>query len=56
MSERHTMRKVREVLRLDSLGRSEREIAGAVGIGHTTVGAYVKRAKEAGLRWRTPSR
>jgi transposase len=51
MSERHTMRKVREVLRLDSLGRSEREIAGAVGIGHTTVGAYVKRAKEAGLRW-----
>ena len=52
MSERHTMRKVREVLRLDSLGRSEREIAGAVGIGHTTVGAYVKRAKEAGLGWK----
>lgn len=45
------MRKVREVLRLDSLGRSEREIAGAMGIGHSTVGAYVKRAKEAGLRW-----
>jgi transposase len=51
MSERHSMRKVREVLRLDSLGRSEREIAGALGIGHTTVGAYLKRAKEAGLRW-----
>jgi transposase len=51
MSERHTMRKVREVLRLDSLGRSEREIAGAVGIGHTTVGAYLARAEEAGLGW-----
>jgi transposase len=51
MSEHHSMRKVREVLRLDSLERSEREIAGALGIGHTTVGAYVKRAKEAGLRW-----
>jgi transposase len=51
MSERYTMRKVREVLRLDSLELSEREIAGSVGIGHTTVGAYLKRAKEAGLRW-----
>jgi IS30 family transposase len=51
MSERYTMRKVREVLRLDSLELSEREIAGSVGIGHTTVGAYIKRAKEAGLRW-----
>ena len=45
------MRKVREVLRLDSLERSEREIAGAVGIGKSTVGAYLARAEEAGLRW-----
>jgi transposase len=52
MSERHTMRKVREVLRLKhSLKRPEREIAGAVGIGHSTVGAYLARAKAAGLRW-----
>jgi transposase len=30
---------------------SEREIAGSVGIGHSSVGEYVKRAKEAGLDW-----
>jgi len=52
MSERYSMRKVREVLRLKHvLKRSEREIAAAVGVGHGTVGAYLKRAKEAGLRW-----
>jgi transposase len=52
MSERHSMRKVREVLRLKhSLKLGERAIAGSVGIGHSTVGEYLKRAKEAGLRW-----
>jgi transposase len=52
MSERHTMRKVREVLRLKHLFKlSEREIAGAVRIGHGTAGAYIKRAKEEGLTW-----
>ncbi len=52
MSERHTMRQVREVLRMThSLKRSEREIAAALAIGHTTVWDYVKRAEKAGLRW-----
>lgn len=51
MSERHSMRKVREVLRLKHLKLSERQIAAAVGIGHTTVGDYLKRATEAGLAW-----
>jgi transposase len=52
MSERHSMRKVREVLRLKhALGLSERQIAGSVGIGHTTVGDYLKRAVAAGLTW-----
>jgi transposase len=52
MSERHTMRKVREVLRLKhALGLSERQIAGSVGVGHGTAGDYVRRAKEAGLGW-----
>jgi len=52
MSEHHTMRQVREVLRLKhSLNRSEREIAVAVGIAHGTVGEYVRRARKIGLRW-----
>ncbi len=45
------MRKVREVLRLKHLKLSERQIAAAVGIGHTTVGDYLKRAVQAGLAW-----
>jgi transposase len=52
MSERHSMRKVREVLRLKhALKLSERQIAAAVGTGHTTVGDYLKRATRAGLTW-----
>ncbi len=46
------MRKVREVLRLKhTLALSERQIAGALGIGHGTVGAYLRRAVEAALTW-----
>jgi transposase len=46
------MRKVREVLRLKyALKLTERPIAEAVGIGHTTVNAYITRAKRAGLTW-----
>lgn len=52
MSERHSMRKVREVLRLKyEGGLSEREIERSVGIGRSTVNDYVERAKRAGLRW-----
>jgi transposase len=52
MSERHAMRKIREVLRLKhTLKLSERQIAGALGIGHATVGAYLRRAVEAALCW-----
>jgi transposase len=47
------MRKVREVLRLKHvLKLTERPIAEAVGIGHTTVNDYIKRAERAGLTWR----
>ena len=46
------MRKVREVLRLKHvLELTERPIAAAVGIGHTTVNDYIKRAERAGLTW-----
>jgi len=46
------MRKVREVLRLRHvLELSERPIAAALGIGHTTVNDYIQRAARAGLTW-----
>jgi transposase len=52
MSERHSMRKVREVLRLKyELGRRHREIAAAVGVARSTVSEYVARAVAAGLTW-----
>jgi transposase len=46
------MRRVREVLRLKHvLDLSERQIESAVGVGHGTVGAYIRRAAQAGLAW-----
>ena len=46
------MRKVREVLRLKHvLKLTERPIAAALGIGHTTVNDYIQRAERAGLTW-----
>jgi transposase len=43
------MRKIREVLRLKAAGRSQREIAQSVGIGQSTVGDYLARARRAGI-------
>jgi transposase len=52
MSERLSMRKIREVLRLKcESGRSHAEIAASVGIGESTVGDYLARARRAGLDW-----
>src|SRR5262245_56951515 len=51
MSERLSMRKVREVLRLKHQGRSRAEIAASIGIGESTVSGYVARAEKAGLTW-----
>lgn len=46
------MRKVREVLRLKyESGRSHAEIAASVGIGESTVGDYLARARRVGLEW-----
>ncbi len=49
------MRKVREVLRLrHASGASVRTIARAVGVGHTTVAEYLRRAAVIGITWPVP--
>lgn len=45
------MRKIREVLRLDSLGLSQRQIALSCCVGQATVSNYLKAAEQAGLKW-----
>src|ERR1700692_4282613 len=54
-TERLSMRKVREVLRLKhALGLSFREISDATGVGKTAVGEYVRRAAVIGITWPVP--
>ena len=48
------MRKIREVLRLKSLGLSERDIAKSCQISRSTINSYIGRAKVAGLSWPLP--
>jgi len=52
MSERHSMRKIREVLRLKyECGLGHRAISASVGISKGSVSEYVQRAEREGLRW-----
>jgi transposase len=52
MSERLSMRKIREVLRLKfEQGRGHREIAASCGIGVATVSEYLRRARDSGVGW-----
>jgi transposase len=52
---RLSMRKVREGLRLYwGQRRSLREVAQSLGMGHTTAGELILRAREAGLSWPLP--
>ena len=54
-TERLSMRRIREVLRLKyAQGLSERAIAASLGLGKGTVGAYLGRARTAGLTWPLP--
>ncbi|MBA3075479.1 MAG: winged helix-turn-helix domain-containing protein [Anaerolineae bacterium] len=49
---RLTMKKFKEVIRLKyEAGLSNRAIAGACKISNSTVGDYLKRAKNAGIGW-----
>jgi transposase len=45
------MRKIKEVLRLDSLGLKQRRIARSCSIGQSTVSEYLKTAEAAQLNW-----
>ena len=52
---RISMRKIKEVLRLKfEVGLTYEAISQSCNIGHTTVGEYLKRVKEAGLTWPLP--
>ena len=52
---RLSMRKIRELLRLKyECRRSHREIAASLGLAHSTVSEYLRRAAEAGVSWPVP--
>lgn len=53
-AERLSMRKIKEVLRLHGHGWANRQIARSVGIAHSTIREYLRRAKAAGLAWPLP--
>ena len=54
-AERLSMRKIREILRLHSLGLSGRTIARSLAVSSSTVVDYLARAKVAGLGWPLPT-
>ena len=51
MSERLSMRKIRELLRLKHNGRSQREIASSLSVAVGTVNGQLRRAKAMGVDW-----
>ena len=48
------MRKLKEVLRLDSLGLSQHQIARSCSISQSTVHEYVSAARAVGVKWPLP--
>lgn len=53
-AERLSVRKIKEILRLNSKGLSNREIGRICSIAHSTVANYLSRASAAGLKWPLP--
>jgi transposase len=56
MSERLSMRKIRELLRLKRNGRSQRQIASSLSVAVGTVCGQLRRAREAGVTWERAER
>jgi transposase len=48
------MRKIREILRMNALGLSTRQIGHSLQVARSSVGEYLKRAAAAGLSWPLP--
>src|SRR5665213_584216 len=53
-TQRLSMRRIREVLRLRQQGLTERVIARMLGVSNGVVHGYVRRARLAGLTWPLP--
>src|ERR1700724_283287 len=53
-TQRLSMRRIREVLRLRYQGLTERVIARTLGVSNGVVNGYVRRARRAGLAWPLP--
>jgi transposase len=53
-TERLSMRRIREVLRLRHQGLTERVIARMLGVSNGVVRGYARRARLAGLTWPLP--
>src|ERR1700682_1207086 len=53
-TQRLSMRRIREVLRLRQQGLTERVIARTLGVSNGVVHGYVRRARLAGLTWPLP--
>lgn len=56
MSRALSMRKIREILRLKHLGRSQRQIASSVSTAVGTVCGHLQRASDAGIGWEQAER
>ena len=55
-TERLSMRRIREVLRLRHQGLTERVIARMIGVSNGVVHGYLRRARLSGLTWPLPAR
>ena len=53
-TERLSMRKLKEILRLHAAGHSQHQISRSCGVARSTVAQYIQRAEAAGLPWPLP--
>src|SRR5512147_1493638 len=53
-TERLSMRKIKEILRLHAAGHSQHQISRSCGLARSTVAQYLQRAAAAGIQWPLP--